>query len=293
MNEEKGICIFCYNNEQIDYVKLSIICSLLAKKNLNLPIALITDTNTESYIESNFNTDLIDNCFDYIISQNITHESNKRIHNDSPWYEFVAPFYNTNKQNVFNLSPFNQTLLIDSDYLIYTDNLNKIFDQGVNLATFDNAKSIRNDNPLLGEIYLNPNGIKMYWSTAIYFTKDKINSIFFNLWNHVKENYDYYQMLYKFPSGLYRTDFAISIANHILNGRSQGNFCTNLPQKQMYYSSQNDNLIDVKNDSLLFVANDVKENWKDIAVKWSNLDVHVMNKWALLRNYDKFLEIYA
>ena len=291
--DEKGICIFAYNNDKIDYVKLSIVCALLAKKNLGLPVALLTDEGTANYIEAEFNQVLIDNCFNYIITQNLVHDSNNRIHNDSPWYEFVAPFYNGNKHNVFSISPFEKTLLIDSDYLILTDNLQKIFDSGLDLSCFRTAKSIRNDLPLFGEVYLNNLGIKMWWSTVIYFTKNKDNTLFFNLWQHVKENYDYYQMLYKFPKDLYRTDFAISIAIHILNGRSQGNFMHTLPQNQMYFSVQQDNLVDVKGDSLLFLANDMQQNWKDIPVRWKNQDVHVMNKWALLRNYDNFLEYYA
>lgn len=291
--QEKGICIFAYNNEKIDYVKLSIICSLLTKVHLNLPVALITDNYTLNYIENYFNNELIDSCFDYIISENITLEPNKRTHKDSPWYEFVAPFYNSNKHKIFQLSPFNQTLLIDSDYLILSNTLKNIFDQNLNICCFTHAKTIRNELPLPNEIFLNPIGLKMLWSTVLYFTKDKVNQLFFDMWEHVKENYDYYQMLYNFPRALYRTDYAITIANHILSGRYGNSFIYEPTQKFMFNSMQEDDLVSVNKDSLLFLSNDTKENWKDIAVKWKNQDVHVMNKWALLRNYEKFLEIYA
>lgn len=291
MNDtSKGICIFAYNNNKIDYVRLSIICSILAKKNLNLPVALITDQNTLGYIKNDFDRNLLKYCFDYIIIENVVTNTNKRIHKDSPWFEFVAPFLNSNKHNIINLTPFEKTLLIDSDYLILTDNLLKIFETDIDLAAFKNAISIRNDSMLPNEIFLHPLGIKMFWSTVIYFTKDYINNLFFNLWEHIKNNYEYYQMIYRFPKGLYRTDYAVSIANHFLSGRCNNDFIQELPQKYLYNSYQEDNLFDFKNDKLYFLANDQKENWKDIPVCWANQDVHVMNKWAILRNYDKFIE---
>ena len=293
MNDiSKGICIFAYNNEKIDYIRLSIICAILAKKNLNLPIALITDKNTLGYVENHFDKKLLKYCFNYFIVEEVDKQSNKRIHKDSPWYEFVAPFINSNKHDIIKLSPFEKTLLIDSDYLILNNNLLKLFDSNIDLAAFKNALSIRNDPMLPNEIFLHPMGIKMIWSTVIYFTKSKLNYLFFDLWEHVKNNYEYYQMIYKFPKGLYRTDYAVSIANHILSGRNSNDFIQDIPQQNLYNSYQEDDLFDVKKDKLYFLANDQKENWKDIPVCWTNQDVHVMNKWAILRNYDKFVNNY-
>lgn len=291
MSEEKGICIFAYNNEQIDYIKLSIICSLLCKKNLGLPVALITDSGTEGYLET-FNKSLIDACFDYIITKDHNYDPNKRIHKDSPWHEFVAPFYNYNKSDIFNISPFNQTLLLDSDYLVLTDNLLKLFDQDIHIACFEHSKTIGNENVKPLEIFLHDTGIKMLWSTVIYFDKQVNNKLFFDVWGHVRDNYEYYQLLYGFPKGIYRTDYAISIANHILGGRNGSKFIYTPTQQYMYTSYQEDDLCKVGENSLLFLKNDPKKNWLDIAVNWKNKDVHVMNKRAILRNYETFLDHY-
>ena len=100
-------------------------------------------------------------------------------------------------------------------------------------------------------------------------------------------------MLYGFPKNIYRTDYAISIANHILGGRNGQNFIYTPSQKYMYTSYQEDDLFQVNEESLMFLKNDYHKNWIDIAVNWNNKDVHVMNKRAILRNYDSFLEFYA
>lgn len=291
-DNDKGICLFAYNNEKIDYCKIATICGMLAKTNLNLPVALVSDEGSISWLQETVDKKYIERAFDYFIVENVVHESNKRIHHDSPWFEFVAEFKNSNKHDIYNLSPFKKTLLIDSDYFILSNNLEQIFDTDFNLAMFEQAKTVRNDYPGIREIWLSDNGIKMWWSTVIYFTKNPLTKMFFELWNHVKDNYDYYQFLYKFPKGLYRTDFAVSIATHILNGRVTGDIVNNLPQNFMYFSKQEDDIFNVSNQSISFLANDVKENWKDIPVNWHNQDVHIMNKQAILRHYNNFLEFY-
>ena len=46
MSEKQGngICMFVYNNEQLDYTKFSIVAALYAKHHMNnIPVTLITD----------------------------------------------------------------------------------------------------------------------------------------------------------------------------------------------------------------------------------------------------------
>src|SRR6056300_54903 len=236
--DKNGVCIFAYNNDQIDYVKIATLCGKLAKKHLNLPVALLTDEGSASWLNDSLGQKTVNSAFDYILITDVEHKSNKRVHKDSPWYEYVAEFKNSNKHEVINYTPFENTLLIDSDYLIMNNRLLDIFNKDINIGMFENALTIRNNFPPLREVFLNDTGIKMWWSTVIYFTKNVYTQMFFDIWSHVKDNYDYYQFLYKFPTGLYRTDFAVSIATHILNGRIKGDFISKLPQNQMYYSMQ-------------------------------------------------------
>ena len=66
---ETGVCMFAYNNDEIDYARLAIIAALHIKANMkNSQVALITDTTTEGYLSSDtFDSELIDSVFDYII----------------------------------------------------------------------------------------------------------------------------------------------------------------------------------------------------------------------------------
>ena len=49
----KGICLFCYNNEQLDYSRFALLSAVYAKKQLGLPVTIITDDGTQDWMEQN------------------------------------------------------------------------------------------------------------------------------------------------------------------------------------------------------------------------------------------------
>lgn len=288
--------MFAYNNEQIDYVKLAIISALAVKKHMkNNAVALLTDRGTSYYINDYFDKNLIKKCFDQIIVEDIEHEHNPRMHNDSPWNEFRAQFSNGNKHNVYNLSPFDKSLLIDVDYIVQSDLLDKVFDTNYELSLYQKARDLRSLPAGMGEQRLNLNGIDMWWSTVIYWQKGEEAKRFFDIWAHVKDNYDYYKFLYKFPGTLFRTDFASSIAIHLINGQNKsGSFVPELPGSYMTYADGKDDLIQInKEGDLIFLSNDREQQWKNILVNTKGTDIHCMNKRAILRHYNRFLELLA
>ena len=293
---ESGICMFAYNNKELDYTRLAIIAGLHIKKNMqNNTIALICDSTTEAYLHSTFDNKLIDQVFDYIITKDVPHERNIRVHHDSPWHTFKIQFTNQNKHEIFDISPFEKTLLIDTDFLICNSNLDLIFETDVSLSMYNHALDLKLDLPLQEERCLQINGIDMWWSTVIYFDKSDLSKLFFDLWAHIKNNYDFYKFRYGFPGHLYRTDYVVSIAIHILNGMLQDEeLVQTLPDQCMRYMDQKDDLVEVQGtNELLLLANDRKENWKDLLVKLTNENFHAMNKKALLRNYQNFIEKMA
>ena len=290
IEEQKGVCFFAYNNEEIDYVELATLAALYVKEHLNLPVCLITDVGSEAWLQQS-KPQLAEKCFDYIVITNDEMKNNQRIHYDSPWHEFSAQFHNSNKHKVFEYSPFEQTLLLDIDYIVKSDFLLDLFNiQGV--AMFDNAINIRNQLPLPREQMLHEAGIKMWWSTVIYFDRSEFSKLFFDTWAHIADNYHFYQYLYNFPPRLFRTDYCVSIASHILNGMQDGDVITKIPTR-MTNVGQHDDVVEVNSKSdWIIVSACQKENWKNILVNTSKMDIHVMNKRALGRQYNKLVEMF-
>ena len=212
-----------------------------------------------------------------------TFRKNVRKHWDSPWTEFAAQFSNSNKHKIWEYSPFEKTLLLDIDYIVKTDRLLQAFEYN-GVAMFDRALSIRNDIPYPNERRLYDIGVKMWWSTVVYFDRSEFSKLFFDTWAHVADNYDFYQYLYNFPGSLFRTDYCVSIAAHILHGMEDVAIIHNFEDQPMYYMSQQDDIYSINNEQeWIFLATDTKEKWKHILVNHKNLDIHVMNKRALGR----------
>jgi len=290
--EKQGVCFFVYNNNQLDYVDLLMLAARYVKEYLKLPVCMITDNGTYNWmLESQSESD-IDTYIDYIKITNDEFKDNLRTHKDSPWSEFTAQFQNSNKHKIWEYSPFEQTLLMDTDYIVKNDFLLQSFNNpGVSM--YNNAVSARNDPPHRNEVLLYPSGIKMWWSTVVYFDRSEFSKMFFDLWDHVADNYEFYQFLYNFPGGLFRTDYCVSIAVHILNGMEESTTIDNFDNMPMHYISQDDDIIDINDkQDWICLGCDQKEKWKNILIKHSNLDLHVMNKRALLRMKPKIVEMF-
>lgn len=291
VREPKGVCLFAYNNDQIDYVELAGLAALYVQEHLGLPVCLITDAGSEAWLQQSKGKKFINKCFDYIVLTSDEMKQNNRIHYDSPWTEFTAQFNNSNKHKVWDYSPFEQTLLLDIDYIVKSDYLLNAFEhEGVMM--FDHALDLRNEKPLPREQFLYEAGIKMWWSTVVYFDRSEFSKLFFDTWAHVAENYSFYQYLYNFPPRLFRTDYCVSIASHILNGLEDGDAVGKF-STPMFNVSQKDDIIETHNlINWVALCHDPKEPWKNILVNTNDLDIHVMNKRALGRHFSQLLEMF-
>ena len=296
MPQDNGLCAFAYNNDQINYVELAYVCALHAKAHLkNNKFCLITDDGSLSYMKQLYSPKKLEKVLDVIMItddplEEMGDEKNIRQHFDSPWTEFKAPFINNNKHEVFTITPFKKTILIDLDYLAMSNMLDTFFELDTPIGMFVNARNIRGNNPLWKEIWLHNAGIKMKWSTVIAFDKSEEAKTFFDMWEYVKENYNYFKFLYGFPKGLYRTDYCVSIASHIMSDSKESNWYNF--NERMYFSDQKDEIYDFNDGIYSIMANDQKENWKDIPVAWKNVDLHMMNKRSISRIAPKVIEYY-
>tara|TARA_B100000902_G_scaffold36868_2_gene44082 strand:+ start:29030 stop:29917 length:888 start_codon:yes stop_codon:yes gene_type:complete len=288
-----GVCFFAYNNKDIDYVKLALLSALYVKKFMkNNNTCLITEQGDYDYLCQSRGQKLVDKAFDEIVMTNVQHKENMRLHFDSPWSKFTSEFKNSNKHLISEYSPFDKTLLLDIDYFVRNDSLDYLFDSDSSVAMYQQARNLKHENPFLYERYLNPVGIPMWWSTVVYFDKSEISDMFFDIWAHVSENYDFYKFLYNFPGSLFRTDYCVSIAVHLMNGMKPGDIIDIIQNTHMVYMDQKDDLVDVKGtNDWIFLANDRETPWKDITTRNYHDSIHMMNKRSVDRNWQNLLGV--
>jgi hypothetical protein len=280
-----GVLIIANNSDDIDYAKMSLISAELAKKNLNVPVSLITDNETINS-KSSVDKDIFYKTFDRVILTEIDETDNRRSINHKGNRRSV-PFLNFNRNKVLDHTPYDRTLLIDSDFLIFSDNLSKFWDIDQSVLISSSMVDIHGKKGGNLDAVVSPQSIPLFWATTVMFTKNEESKNFFDLVEHVKQNYKFYSQLYLFDSRQYRNDISFSIAYHILRGfNSKDNLDYFLPPIKTV--NDKDEIFSYENNLLkLFLFNELSLNYdKIISIK--NTDLHFMNKFELLENMDLF-----
>ena len=278
-----GVLIFAHNNKEIDYVKMACISALYAKKNLNVPVSLITDQGTLDYLEKN--TPESKKIFDKIITTDnikIKNFIKKRFYDGSLNYK-KADFKNVHRAWAYDLSPYDKTIVIDVDLLIVNDRLNAVWDTDtdfmINKVTYDIAR----DRESFEFKRVSDHGIDFFWATAFYFEKTEWTETFFNLCKHIIDNYDYYRFVYRIDAPLMRNDYVFSIAIHIMGGFTNKINPHSLPC-EIYYILDRDELIRINNNkSFLFLIQKKGCLGEYTLASTNNQNIHIMNKYSINR----------
>lgn len=281
-----GVVIFAHNNRKIDYSQMAVIAAGLARKHLGVPVSLITDQSTVEYMQQIDTYDLAQRIFDKIIITNRPKTDNFRTLNDGNSMESV-PFVNANRYSVYDLTPYDRTLLIDSDFLIFSDRLVPFLRCDRELMISESIVDLGGDRIGSLDKFVSDTGPNLFWATNVIFTKNPRTKLFFDLVDYIKENYSYFADLYRFYPKPYRNDISFSVAKHILDGHST-DFITVLPG--ILSTIDKDVLIDINKNKLIFLI-DQGGNDEYVAVSSADQDLHIMNKQSIIRHKDKLFDL--
>lgn len=280
----KGILIYAHNNRSVDYALMAIISGGLAKKNLSLPVSLVTDPSTVDWMKESGSWSKATEVFEQIIlvERPVT-DNNRRLSDGNE--SKVVPFINSNRASAWDLTPYDKTLLIDSDYLIFSNALNEYWDVDEDVLIGESINDIYSDSRLgYHDVYVSDVGVKLYWATTVMFTKNANSKLFFDTVNFIKNNYATYADIFRFDPRQYRNDISFSVAKHILNGFEES-VGVNLPPVLTLLDT--DLLHDVRNNKLILLVSSINSDYCAAAI--SNVDIHIMNKQSIIRNSEKLL----
>ena len=276
----KGAFLIARNNGHIDYVKQAVFLAKRIKKYLNIPVTVATDS--ADYLKDSFDIEV----FDQIISLDYTNESNPRYFFDGALSKKTASFKNANRANVYDLSPYDQTLLMDTDYVISNSLLKEVFDSSADFLIYKKSNDIAKVRDESEFDKISDTSVDFYWATVVFFRKTDTNRIFFDLIKHIEREWNHYRRVYQITSSLFRNDFAFSIAIHIMNGFQIGNFAQQLPGSMMY-TTDKDVLYKLDQDEMMFLVEKKDYLGEYTALKTKGQNIHVMNKLSLNRIIDE------
>ena len=289
---KRGFLLHAFGNADMDYGRMSVCCALSIKTNLkHNSVTVVMDKWTKEWVEQTIPSEVLSKCFDRIIISEEKFKSGKRRHYDTPWVNFKAQFNNQSRTLTYDYSPYDETILLDIDYLVMNDSFDSVWGNNEDILINKNVIDLKGNT--FGDITdqrLSSHGVPMYWATVVYFKKSPFAKAFFDLIEYVKDEYNFFQFLYGFKPGFYRNDFAFSVAVHVMNGYINKGIKP-FPDDTLVMSYQKDSIAKIfDSDDILFLSHNVDEPWKNTLVRHKGVNIHIMNKRELLRMSEQYIE---
>lgn len=184
----RGVLIFATDSDQIKYSDLARWSQQRIEKYLDLPVTII---------------------------------SNQAVMDNQRWFDDFGTnvvWSNFDRCLAYDLSPYEQTLVLDADYVVGSDMLRCLFESGQGFLCHDHAVDVTAQNDFKHLNFFGKYHMPMAWATVMYFDRNEYSRSVFDFMKMVQQNWRHYKNIYQFNNNLYRNDFALSIALTVLNG---------------------------------------------------------------------------
>ena len=195
----RGVVLFAFNSSKYNYVEMAEYCARRVKSFLDLPTTIITDEESAETITYDF---------DNII---IVESDKNNIRESQVWI-------NKGRYQAYELSPYDETLVLDVDYVVNSDKLLKTFDFSDSFCCHNRTEMLMYPNA--PQEFLSSYSYSSLWATVIMFKKSTRAKQIFDALEMVQNNYDHYANIHSFVGGIYRNDYGLTIALKIVNGHS-------------------------------------------------------------------------
>ena len=202
---KKGALIFAFNNEKTDYVQLAAWTADKIHKHLDIPVSVVTNDTAHPLAKTHF---------DQVISSQ-PDAGGQRHFSD---YNAPVTWYNAGRVDSYDLSPWEQTLLLDADYVVASDTLAVTFDSSQDFLAHRTAIDATDENDFSGLNYFGKFHMPMWWATVVMFRKTPSTKLIFDSMKMIRSNWAHYRHLYQTGNSVYRNDHALAIALGIVNG---------------------------------------------------------------------------
>jgi len=229
-----------------------------------LPITLITDTQSNPKYN-----------YDHVVR--VEYRGNN-FRNDHISKE-TKQWKNHGRYTAYEHSPYDNTLLIDTDYLVLDNSLLKLMELDYDYRIMEHSNSSAETMPTRMGIV----GLPYLWATVVMFRKCPRSEMFFNLIGRIQRNWAYYRNLFMVDGTSYRNDYAFAMSNTIINGYSLTT--KNIIPWKMFTVVQEVVRMDTNLKDKIIVR------LKDLAITIPKHNVHIMDKDFLTSdNFEEFVE---
>jgi hypothetical protein len=200
----QGILIFAFNNDQLDYLSMANWSAKNIRRHLGLPVCVVTDCQS---IPAHYK-------FEHIVYATAK-EPSRRHFGD---VDSVVTWYNGNRVDAYDVSPWDHTLVLDADYIVASDQLKVLFSSSEDFLAHRLAYDVTGLQPFDDINRFGRYHMPMWWATVMLFRRSIGAQLIFDSMKMVRENWSHYRQIYQNPRSTYRNDHALSIALGMVNG---------------------------------------------------------------------------
>lgn len=241
----EGCIILANDTAEFSYSRLAEVAATKVKQHLNLPCEIISQDSVRD-------------------NHRVLRDMNGKL-----------SWKNLNRTKIYDLTPFDRTLVIDADYFIASDALAPHI-----AADFDFAMVKDMHDPATGNSFTPMMGhskIQQLWATVMIFNKSNAAAKIFAMAQHVLDHYVYYSKLYGFYAAPLRNDYAFTIACHLMGGYGHGDF--SLQNYRMFNCDLHTEILEITDNSVLIAHENT--TGKRSVQRLKNVDIHLQHKKSL------------
>jgi hypothetical protein len=261
----RGAILFAFNSDKFDYYKMAVATAKRINHFLNLPVTVVTDEKS--------------NKLDPVFEHTIIEEPDRDNFRD--WGQWI----NKDRYMAYELSPYDETLLLDTDYMVNSDKLLSVFDYYDDFCCHNKTSFLM--VPSASQEVLSVHSFETLWATVVFFKKTQRAKQIFQCLEMIQKNFQHYSNLHGFVAGTYRNDYALTLALRIANGHidNQRDFIPwNLVHVGKNIHIYRDHDIDLNTEYTILYDNWQRGKIRKDYITINNFDFHVMNK-------ENFLEL--
>lgn len=265
----RGVLLFAFNSPKFNYYNMAVATAKRVNHFLDLPVTIVTDKKSLPKKQKY--------AFDKVIFTT-PDRNNKR-----DWGVWI----NKGRFQAYDLSPYDDTLLLDTDFMINSRALLKTFDMPTDICCHNKTSFLLHPNA--PQEMLSVYSFNTLWATVVRFQKTTRSKLIFQSLEMVQKNFEHYANIHGFVSSTFRNDYALTIAMRLVNGHFHPKETiipwnlTHIGKTGKIYRDNDDEF----NTKYTFID----EVWqkgkiKKEYLKIQDFDFHVMNK-------ENFMELIA
>jgi len=195
----RGVLIFAHDNGDTPYTDLAAWSAQRIRRHLDLPVCLVTDVRPKNSHQ-----------FDHVVISDAEASSHRR----------QFPWRNHGRFRAGELSPYDETLLLDADYVVCSDQLATLFDCDHDIVSMRWAYDITSLRTYDNHNFFGRHRMPSAWATVVYWRRSTTAQQVFDMMGLIQQHWKHYADLYGLTDRKFRNDFALAIASNTVMGHT-------------------------------------------------------------------------